>query len=225
MFDRLSKDLIQQVFEYDSTYHEVYKYVMECLVPPKMKVLQHFLGTYDGPEMVMMGKQWQVMKPLSFGDNREYIEITWCDVVKTMFYVLTPTEKRNLDVSMDVKSPMIIQSNLYRLDPVHIAYFIGCAPQTVERIQKNFCNEHMTNTILYDLLGEEYPAYVQSLKDHEVYDECVHRYLFEEFMFVRNEYYFHSDCFNYHCFVDEEDDDNIYYIYWNILTTQIELNM
>lgn len=219
MFDILCKDLIQTVYEYDSTYRDKFNDVLDNLICPKMKILQKFLRTYNGVDMTIMGNMWQVMRRVTYYNDNNYFEITLFNTIKSTFYVMSKKEKMRLDDNTFAHSPMIIKNHLYELDADHIADFIGCNNETIELIQNFVIGTNTINMIIYDLLGNEYSHYVRSLRDHGIYDEHVHRHLFRDFMHKRSLVYLPHDVYNYEIFID--DDGEEYTIFWNISSNPV----
>lgn len=217
MFNRLSSKLIREIFEYDNTFKEKFNNVLDGLLTPKMKVLQTFLQTYHGPDMEFLGKGWQAMKRTTFRGNANYMEITSLNIFKTTFYVMNE-EERNIvyDDPVDKMTPNVIRSNLYRLNPETISYHIGCLAETVQDIQESFEDKEKCNDVLYNLMENDYHHYAEDLKTHGVYDEEIHKYLFEDLRYSGNDYYLDMDSFNYHVFENEKEGGKKYYIYWSM---------
>lgn len=222
MFNRISNDLVRQIFEFDNTFKQEFDNVLDGLLTSKMKVLQKFLGTYNGPDVAFLGKGWQAMKRISFRGDDHYTEITSLNIFRTTFYVVSEEERDVVyNDPVDRMTPNVIRSNLYRLSPETIAYYIGCSTETVENIQKDFDDKETCNEVLYDLLGNDYAEYAEDLKMHGVYDAEIHKYLFEDMRYSRNDYYLEMDAFNYHVFENEQDGKK-YYIYWSMSTAVLQ---
>ncbi len=222
MFKSLSNDLLTRIYEYDPTYKEKFNHVLDGLLTPKMKILQKFLVAYDGPDMIHMGSKWQVMKKTEFRNGPHYYEITFFNIFKTTFYVMTQEERDSqFDNPTNKTCPNIIRSHLYRMSPNNIANVIGCNTQTISTIQENIVEKHCCNDVLYDLLGNGYDDYVDTLRMDGIFDQEIHKYLFEDMLLSRKDYYLEQDSTNYHYYVDEDDEDEVYYIYWNMSTANL----
>jgi len=223
MFNRLSRDLIREIFEYDNTFKEKFNNVLDGLLTPKMKVLQRFMRSYHGPDMEFLGKGWQAMKRMTFRGDDNYMEITSMNIFKTSFYVMSEEERNRVyDDPVDRMTPNVIRSNLYRLNPETISYHIGCLVETVEDIQESFEDKEKCNDVLYDLMENDYDDYAEELKTHGVYDEEIHKYLFEDLRYTSNDYYLDQDSFNYHVFENDDEDGKKYYIYWSMSSLNLQ---
>jgi hypothetical protein len=216
MFDNLSKDIIQNIYEFDSTYREVFDEVLKSIVTTKMKILQKFLSSYPYPDTVtnQMNDAWQIMKKKTIDYDDKYVEIELRNPMKIVFYVMTNEERDEMDNPTEEYNPMIIRSQLYLMNPDTIADFIGCTTETIQMIQQHMNSSEMINNVLYDLLGKEYKYFIKCLQFSGVYDEEVHKYLFKN---IPKSYSQAYD--NYRTFIHEE---RKYTIYWHFSSFQID---
>jgi hypothetical protein len=208
MFDTLSKDIIQNIYEFDPTYREIFDYVLKSFVTPKMKVLQTFLFLHGDVNL----SRWQVMKKKTIHYDDNFIEVVFQNLNKIMFYVMTKEEKDEFDNPTDPHNPMIIRSHLYQFNPFSIAQVcVHEDPQmnaynklkvrddiaeNIRSIQENNSSD-IANDILYDILGNNYGCFKLYQRFRGIYDQEVHKYLFKNV----TKYYDPSiDIYNYNQF-------------------------
>lgn len=223
IFQGLSKDIIQEIFEFDPTYKDTFSdVVLKTLVTPRMRVLQSFLDEKSASLGLTDEHDFEAMKHIHVNHDDKYIEIRFQGNVKTMFYVMTLEEKDFLDDTTDKKSPMVLRQILYRLPSHLIAPFTDRRPKHIETIQERYNDDKETcNKILYELLGSHgYERMMMRMIENGTYNKEVHKFLFCDYFNKIDDLYFIEDQDNYHYF---EHDNRHYVVYWNIYTNSLFL--
>ena len=219
MFQLLSKDIIQEIFEYDRTYRDEFVSTLELLVTPHMKALQHCLNYKNFIPGINEEREFETMRELDVdvGLDHRFIEIKFSQHKKMAFYVLPVDERDDYDFPPDSSSRLVIKEYLAKL-PISTISFVTEIPEgEILEMLEEYDNINDKNNMLYDLLGaKRYSKLVYHLMDIGIYNNILHRYFFERFFEKIDDIYFLEDADNY-CYFRYNRQD--YVVYWNLYTS------
>lgn len=225
MFQSLCKDLVQEIFEFDSTYHEEFSRILNTMVTEEMKALQYFLHWCRNVPDLTTERFFQNMKLLhvDVGLERTFIEIQFENHKKMAFYVLPLDEKDRFDFPKDSSSLLIVKQYLYQLPFSIISEVLEITEEELGDLLKEeeevIDNPRVLNKVLFDLLGcRGYSKVVYKLIDNGMYNNIVHRYLFEKLFREIDDIYFLEEGENYRHFKYNHED---YIVYWHLYTNTL----
>lgn len=223
IFPKLSEDIVQQIFAFDTTFRVEMKRSLECIVTPRIKALQMFLFREacfpPSADSFHIGSEFgfHTMKHICFQGNSHYIKIQYDGMTEMVFYVMSLSEKDNLDCTRDTTSPMIVRQRLHLLNS-HVSDVSERQRRNILRSQRSYERGHITkdkcNHEIYNILGADgYDRLVRHKIESGEYNREIHEYLFRPYFNAMDDLYFPEDGDNYRYYSHGGED---YMIFWNI---------
>lgn len=174
---RLSDDLLREIFSFDDTYRKTYtSIVSKAFDGEECRALKEFMvGHIDFPMLVF--DEWLSMKTIAYGQE-QYYEVLFPSTT-ILFHVMSLDRKDKFDDLEDPESPRIVQNMLHKLPTTFLQGFVHQTIQTLERLKRGIKNAMEFNSLVACMLkSKDYEDLLYHLQVHGKYEEEIHDYIF-----------------------------------------------
>lgn len=178
VFD-LPKELVEEIFLFDSTYRDVYRHVLKNPFFEKMRVLRSFLDTQIEQEW---NRQWYtiIKKTVCYHRSFDFYEIAMSENSRMVVYVVTLEEKKSFDDPFCIGSPMLLKNCLDLISSQILSNYLEVDSNVINNIQRDIDDHHECNNILYALFTHNgHTSLLQELENEPTHNQQIYQYLFK----------------------------------------------